>query len=522
MDDPTKEYRITILLTAGLLFGAFTLVYIFSTPSLKNQDWDSLEYAHAAEIAPVSELWGNHPLGHLVHSGVYRLAIALGYSGRALPLLQLSNGVLFAVSLSVFFLVLVRRWYHGALVAAGWTVFLGSGIAIMSSAGSADIYALSLLLMLLAWDGMLVTIQHHSYSRLTWAAVSTGLAGLAHQFGFILLAAATISAIGYLRWKIWLTCLFGSLTVLFIGYSAMAYLETGTVSLENWLNWAGGYLGEPTFGKPVTSQTSRIMWNAGSQSVFASDVPAGMNVFRFFLLAFTGLLLFRATLSPRPDAIQKNVPDLRTNFFPIAIGIVLITWWDPGIQGKFWLLIFPFFAAFLSAGLPDRPWSQSLPLLIGLSLLAYNQFGAVRKNYDPDPAFDEALKTWVAKTEREDVLFEGGQLTHFLHYWSDRPGAISAHLLLYDNDDPDDPFANLHRVMRAAWARGSTVWIAPGISDYYSDERLSSVGISVAELERLLHSFYWEGPVFEYRLTKRGPLQQVFRLLPRSSAAPPM
>ena len=82
------------------IFGFFALAYIWASPSLARQHWDSLSYARACETRGLGGIWGNHPLGHVVQCGVVKTSQRFGYQGRALPVMKLFNGVTAAAAVT--------------------------------------------------------------------------------------------------------------------------------------------------------------------------------------------------------------------------------------------------------------------------------------------------------------------------------------------------------------------------------------------------------------------------------------
>src|SRR5713101_4678079 len=98
---------IRVAILSVVIFGLFALAYIWASPSLARQHWDSLDYAHACEQHGLGAMWANHPLGHVVQCGVFKTSRRLGYQGRALPILKLFNGVAAAAAVAAMFLVML-------------------------------------------------------------------------------------------------------------------------------------------------------------------------------------------------------------------------------------------------------------------------------------------------------------------------------------------------------------------------------------------------------------------------------
>jgi hypothetical protein len=128
------------------------------------------------------------------------------------------------------------------------------------------------------------------------------------------------------------------------------------------------------------------------------------------------------------------------------------------------------------------------------------------------------LQAWIAHSSPEDAIYESNRFTQHLLYWADRPHTTSAHVIIYDSEDVQNPYAPLEVIIADAWNRGASMLYTDGINDYYDDERLALFGASQQGIDDFFNSYRLEGPVFEYRENRDGPLKQVFRVLPPEPA----
>jgi len=500
------------------LFLLFTVICYWSMPSLIYQEWDSIANAGAVENYPLPLEWGNHPLVHLIQSIVYRVAINVGYDGRALTLLQIINTLATGASIAVFFVILVRRMGLDIKQAAGWAAFLGSGYSILSFAGTAEIYSVSLLLMLLAWSSMLFAFTRPEPSHLIIAGVLIGLAGLAHQFGAILLGAGVVAGFFYQLRK---AMIIGGVMVatLVLGYGLLGYLATSSLDPHELLSWIRGYVGESIYGRSFSLEGLHLAKYSGTRSLIRG-AETDLYLLRMLLLGIIVLIFLSLPFQRRLWASDY----IRTGIYcmlPILIGLPLIIWWEPGLEGKFWLLLAPFFTTLLALGVPDiKRWAWFVPASLAVSVLFINQLSGLQDEHKPDQVFEASLQTWIDHSSRSDVLYESKMFTEYLMFLGDRPRTISAGSLFDGYNDINNPYRPLQQAIEDAWARGASVLYTEGINDYYDDHLLAKVGASRDGLDAFFRSYRREGPVFEYRETVNGPVKRVFRLLPPINRKP--
>ena len=505
--------EIHIKLVGLSLFLVFAAISYWSMPSLVYQSWDSLANAYAVENNPLPLSHGNHPLVHLIQSVAYRVANHLGYDGRALTLLQMLNTLATAASIVVFYVILVRQMGLKIMQAAGWASFLGSGYSILKYAGTADIYSVSLLLLLIAWNSMLVAFARPDPYRLITAGVLIGVAGLAYQFGAILLGAGVLAGFIYQPRK---ATILGAviLATLVLGYGLLGYLSIGSLEPGELYDWIRGYVGVSSFGRSFSLEGVRLAMDSGSNSLIRKGGETDFHLIRMLLFSIIGFILF---MLPFQRRLRTSV-HIQTGIYcalPSLIGMPFIIWWDPVLTGRWWLLISPFLTAMLAIGLPDnKRWMWFVPMSLAVTVLLVNQLSGLQYKHKPDLVFEESLQAWIDNSSRNDVLYESDMFTQHLLFWGDRPETISAHLLIYHNDDINNPYRPLEKVIEDAWARGVSVLYTEGLNGYYDDARLAVVGASKDGLYAFFRTYRHEGPVFEYRESSDGPVKQVFRLAP--------
>ena len=74
------ENPVKIGKTHFILFAVFSLAYALLAPNIFRQDWDSLMYAYGSEVRGMRSIWGNHPLGQVIHNFIYIMLSNLGFS----------------------------------------------------------------------------------------------------------------------------------------------------------------------------------------------------------------------------------------------------------------------------------------------------------------------------------------------------------------------------------------------------------------------------------------------------------
>ena len=510
--DPSPPAAGQIAGVAVALWLAFSACYGWTAPSLAYQHWDSLEYAHVVESLRVEAVWGNHPLGHLVQQGTYRGARAMGYTGRAMPLLQALGAVVTAGAIAWFFVLLATTLGLGRMRAAGWAVLLGSTWGLAHYAGTADIYGLALLTLVLGWHGLTSLAAVPSVRRALGAGVLIGIAGLTHQFAVVVIAAAAAAFVRRLgvRYAAWLAAATGMTLV--AGYVGIAWLVTANDTPSEIIRWIRGYGSDPTYGQFFTPIGAVMGIASLAQTVLGWTASAILSVVRYALLALA-VVLFAGLLPADGDRPAFHRHLTRAALAACVVGWLLIVWWEPGNR-KFWLLTLPGVVLVMAGRRPraSSPSTAVFPMLLGVVWLVFNLSAGLRYEHRPNVAFEDGLEAWMAHTAPDDLIFENSDFTAHLLLWAERPHTANIYRLLQGSPDPEDPYAGVRALIETAWTEGRDVLFAEGLSPYYSDMRLEVVGTTRAELAAFFDGYRREGPVFEYRASEREDFTRVYRL----------
>src|SRR5688572_11400241 len=154
------------------------------------------------------------------------------------------------------------------------------------------------------------------------------------------------------------------------------------------------------------------------------------------------------------------------------------------------------------------------PVAAGLPPHADNWTTPVRLGRPVNVVFERSLDLWIEHSQPDDVIFETGRFTAHLLFWGRRPGTANVYRLLREGHRMGDPYAPLRALVERARREGRSVLFAPGLSDYYSDDRLGVVGTDVRSLVSFFESYRWDGPVFEYQEDVGLQSKAVYRLGP--------
>jgi hypothetical protein len=473
-------------------------------------------------------MWGNHPLGHAVQCGAYLLARRAGYDGRALPVLKIASGTAAAAAVAAFFIVLFTGLGIDRLRAAGWAAVLGSGYGFWRFAGTADVYSLSLFLLIVAWGSIVRTFLQPSTALMAAAGVLAGVATLAHQLNGVLLAAAAIGLLplvlfkgrGSRRLVVSLTALSiaaGSTVV--VGYLLLGSLATGSSSSARIVGWARGYAGDPTYGRFMTLQGLTYAVYAVGETLMRSTSRWPAELLRRMVGAACIALPFIGALWIRRLPGGSRTIALSCGLQCLA-GWLLIIMWEPGLVGKFWLLTLPAVLVWLeyavqgleSRGVHAGGALRAAPLALGAFLLAFNWSLTMRHERRPDQVFEGSLQLWLERSRQDDVLIEAGRFTAHLRFWGARSNVVNLYRSLQNSGSATDPFAQLRGTIDGALRQGRPVLFAPGLSSYFTEDRLAVVGTNRRDLERFFERYRWDGPLFEYQESAGGPIKPVYRL----------
>jgi hypothetical protein len=517
-----------------VIFGLFTLAYIWASPSLARQHWDSLDYARACEEHGLGGMWANHPLGHVVQCGVVKVSRRLGYQGRALPVMKLFNGVTAAAAVATLFGLMTTVLGAGLLRSAGWAVVFGSTYGVWHYAGTADIYSLSMLLLIVGLSLTVWSFDRPSPGRSLPAGVVFGTATLSHQFGGVVLLVGTIGLLRLLRGHGWRRLVAG-LAVFSIaaaitivgGYGLLGIRATGSSSPADLLWWVVGHGHDPTYGRFFTLDGGSVALRSAATTLLRGAALWPIHVL-LFVAVISGLALSVASamwIRRLPDRLKTIALSCGLQ---CIVGGLLVVWWQPHTFGKFWLLTLPAFVMWCElalAGLRQRViqsgrgprgrWTWPLdvaPLLAGL-LLFLSTSPVMLRERQPDESFERSLNAWVAHSGSGDVLIESGRFTPHLLFWGQRPGTVNLYRIIQASEHESDRFVKLREVIEQAWRQNRAVLFSPGLIQYYSDDRLAVLGVTRRQVLDFFDQYQREGPLFEYQESDGGDVRPVYRLV---------
>jgi hypothetical protein len=510
------------------LAGVFTALYVWAAPSLAYQHWDSLEYGFATDSRGPNAIWGNHPLGHVLQRGVYTLATTAGYDGHALPVLKAISGVAGGIAVGAFFALLATLRRIGGVAATrlgdvGWACLFGGAYGFWRFSGTADIYSIAAAALIVTLTTMLIAVTRGS---VLWCGITGALAAVAtlsHQLTGVLLAATALGLLPLWRRHGSRTAIAGivvmaasSVSVLIAGYALFGWLALHSLEPSRILAWAKGYSGDPTYGRYLTLLgLSHAVF--ASTDTLARHTDGAIEMTRRVLLGagLIWLLVFTWRLGRLPADARAIA---RAILLQCGVGWALVIWWEPGLVGKFWLLLLPGFLIWcryvlaVTPGLSSRGLVTALPVAAGLIVLAYNWTATMSYERRPNEVFERSLNLWIAHSRPDDVLVETGRFTGHLLFWGRRAGTANVYRLQQEGHNDGDPYAPMRELFDRTKREGRDVIFAPGLSSYFTDDRLSVVGTTRADLEAFFDSYRWEGPLFEYQEDYGHPTKQAFRL----------
>lgn len=506
---------------AVVLFVILALAYIAFSPSLVNQHWDSLEYAYRCEAPGPVKLWGNHPLGHVVLCGVFRIARGFGYSGRAMPLLQTVNAVIGALAV-VAFMGLLGRVSTSRVRVVGWTLAFGATYGMWRFAGTADVYALSVLVFLLAWIAVLRFVDAPSAGAAVAAGALVGLALVTHQFTGPVLAAGMVGLVPYLAAAgsravpTRLGLLLVAAAIVGGGlYYGLGVFATGSTSFAVIRQWIVGYGADPLYGRYLNPTGLMSALASSTETLIRTSWVPGLLVLRVVIpalllaTAIAGIVLARRL----PQTVRVIV---QASACQLVIGWIVVAWWEPYHVGKFWLLLLPAFVVLAAAGVEALSARTRIvgwmPLVVALFFVYLNSEG-MRREHAANAAFERTLDLWIGHSRPDDVLIESDELTAHLLFWGQRPNTVNLYRALESGSHQGDPFASLKKTIDDALTEGRTVILAPDLGRYYNEERLRIVGTNREEVLAFFKRYRWIGPLFQYESRSGGEPKPAYRLM---------
>jgi len=514
------------------IFGVFALAYLWASPSLARQHWDSLEYAAACEARGLRAMWGNHPLGHLIACGAFTTVRDFGYAGRALPIMRLVNGVAAAAAVSALFVVLTTVLGAGPLRSVGWAVAMGSAAGPWHYAGTAEVYGLSVLSLIVAWGVTVWSLDRPSCGRGLLSGIAFGVATLCHQFGGVILMTGTIALLTMLegrgRRRPAVFGVFAASAVLTIvaGYVLLGLWATGSSSPTGIVQWAIGHGRNQDYGHSITLDGVFVTLGSAATAVLPFRGPRPGRLLLFAVAtACLALVLVTSMRIRRLPGRERAIA--AASALQWLAAWLLIAWWEPRNQ-KLWLLTLPAFVMTCDLALTGlsrqvipgrggssarRPWAiEAAPILAG-TLLFLGSGAVMLRERQPDVGFERSLKAWVAHSRPDDILVENGRYTAHLLFWERRAGTVSLYRILRASAGEPDRFAALREVIARAARTSRSVLYSPILAPYYSDDWLARLGVTQQQVRSFFDQYQREGPLFEYQASDEGGAQPVYRLV---------
>jgi hypothetical protein len=510
---------------------ALLALYLVTAPSVLHHHWDSLEYAFACETPSVKQVWGNHPLGHVVLCGAFKAATRLGYHGRALFFMSGVNALIGALTVIALAALLIDLEISRRR-AIGWAMVMAGLYGFWLYAATADVYALSLLAMLLAWRALLWAATAPTVRRAAIAGLVIGLAVVAHQFNGILLLVAFLGLVPFARGSRRptlraLTALAGvSVVVVVAAYGAIGMWTTRSTGLSAIWPWIVGYGADPTYGRSFDLAGLETAYYSATQTLLRYPESRSLYPLRAGLLvllvapAILGLALL-------PFARGRLRPAVWSAWSQLGVGMPLVVWWAPYHIGKWWLLMLPALAVVQASGAEtlaarlarlgpaaarrsDRLIDMSIWTL-ALACLAFTGVLTMRPMQRPNPAFDQAMAQWTTHTKPDDVIIQGDVTAHLL-FWVKRPKALFLYRTVQSGAAKGDPFATLQELITRAHRDGRSVFFVPGTGDLLAVKDLALVGVTRDDLRAFFDRYARSGPVFRFRGAEGREEREVYLL----------
>lgn len=523
-----KKGKIVNMIKVGkthfALFAAFSFSYILFAPNIFQQDWDSLMYAYWAEVQGIRSIWGNHPLGHVVLNSMYIMFLNLGYQGKALPIFTVLNGIFGGFAVAVFF-SLMKTIKMDHLPALGYAVIFGASYGLWHYSGSADIYSLSVLLLLLAWISLLYEVQVRNVRYIYLSGVLAGLSVLSHQLNavFPLVAIIIILFPRNHRWPRMVTFYSASLVTILTGAILFGILSTSSYSISVIYNWFQGYLGDSIYGNPLSLESIKVSFQTALGTILTPTSGRARFIRMAIFLLFGGGLLIGSTQVKFLHRDQKII--LLSAFLQLLVSWGLIVWFEPWYP-KFWMLVSVPGMMVLACCIHAvekmlvlrfmKLWNyaeyySALPIILGIIFVVFNMRYAILNEYNPDEISQEAMTIWLKHSNPGDMLITAGDLIPQLWFWSNRPNTIHLYHYLVVNKDSTDRFEYLRDQIDQFLCDGSSVILAPAIVDNFGDSFLMWLDLPRDDL-RTFFDGYQKESYFTY-MNLSGEETQVYKLL---------
>lgn len=507
------------------LFIIFSAAYASLAPNIFQQDWDSLMYAYWAEKKGIISIWGNHPLSHAILNSIYVMASNFGYHGKALPIFIICNSMIggstVALFLSLMKLIKIDHW-----LSLGYAIMFGATYGLWHYSGSADVYNLSILLVLLAWIFLIyeVLIRKKRYPYIS--GVLAGLSVLSHQLNATFFLAAFIVILSQKRDRgaRMMTFYIVASVLAVVGLLFFGYIAISSFSVPAIYDWIRGYIGDPIYGNYLKLENIPVAWKT-ALGTFLVPTDGRARFIRITIYSFLFAAVLLGTTQVGLLSQQKRIIFLSA-FIQCLVSWFLILWFEPWYP-KFWLLtLAPVMIvlvccidavekrmALCSHNLWDpQKYYPLLLVIIGLIIGIFNLRYAILNEHNTDEISQKSMDIWLKNSNPGDMLITAGDLIPQLWFWSNRPNTIHLYHYLEPNRDSSDRFKYLRDHIDLVLCDGNAVIFAPAIVENFNEPFLLWLDLSREDLRTFFEAYPRE-EYFTYRNLDNGKETRVFRLL---------
>jgi hypothetical protein len=491
--------------THFFLIAFFSFAYASLAPNIFHQDWDSLMYAYWSEVNGIRSIWGNHPLGHVILNSVYAMILNLGYHGKALPIFIICNSIFGGVAVALFFslMKIIKNDYLSSL---GYAIIFGASYGIWHYSGSADLYSLSILFLLLAWIFLLYEVQAHKAHYLYISGGLAGLSVLSHQLNavFFLVALIVIYFQNNDRWASIITFYSASFATILLGAITLGFIATSSFSISVIYDWFRGYLGDSIYGNSLSLESIQVSFKTALGTVLVTTSGKARFIRITIYIFFIGAILIGLTQVKRLHQDQKVV--LLSAFIQCFVSWLLIAWFESWYP-KFWLLVLVpgmillaccilalemGFALQFQKFRNYTKYYSSLPVILGLIFVVFNMRYAILNEHIPDEISQESLDIWLEHSKQGDMLITAGDLIPQLWFWSNRPNTIHLYHYLVVSRYSNDRFEYLEDQIDQFLCDGNSVVLAPAIVDNFGDSFLLWLDLTRDDLQTFFDRYQRE------------------------------
>lgn len=504
--NPRRALREGAILAAGM-----AVLYLLTLTSNHTEADDAISYAvgvregdtDAAVLHAHHLLWG--AIGWVAHNA----ALALGFDGGALEVLQVQNALTGAIGIGLLW------WWLRSL---GWPVLacacacgvLGFSYGYWFYSSETEVYVLSAALLMWCLVAAYRAAIEPTVGRFALLGVANGAAVLAHDtnalFALVVAVVLLVSARGApAAALVRRGAAYAAVAVVLVvpAYAAAAIVN-GYDSPRQAYDWITGYTHSSEWGETRGSQVPKAVAGVartivGGQFVFSNDGLSdrlerlgGRNPReeRFLMRDFPpalgiALLVLAAAVAAcfavavaRLVRVRRELDEGSRLLAAICVAWALVyglfnVWWDP-LNVEFWIVVWIPLAVLLALPLaaePGREPRRSRVLVAALvaGLFVVNLVGSVIPQASRDDDYWWARIGWYDRHATADDLIVANNYHQagYLAYFADLPVLDAAGIHSASGGDPATVTATV-RDSIAAW-RGSRVLISREVFDPAGD-----------------------------------------------------